>query len=63
MPSRSRVTKAFEVIARRRREAVVLIVRGELDVATGARLWEAITDASGHVVIDLGECRFIDASG
>lgn len=44
--------------------AVVLRVEGELDLATTESLQDALdgSDASGHLIIDLSECTFIDSS-
>jgi anti-anti-sigma factor len=43
---------------------VVLRVEGELDLATSATLEDAVvaSEASGHVILDLSECTFIDSS-
>lgn len=42
----------------------VLRVEGELDLATSDSLEDALggSDPSGHVIIDLSECTFIDSS-
>jgi anti-sigma B factor antagonist len=54
----------FEVTAREAGGAVVLELRGELDVATVPLLREALAATAGTtVVVDLQELTFMDSSG
>ncbi len=41
----------------------VFVLRGELDVANAEEVKQALTAASGSVVVDLSELSFIDSSG
>ncbi len=41
----------------------VFLLRGELDVANAEEVRQALTAASGSVVVDLSELSFIDSSG
>lgn len=47
------------------REAAIVSVRGEIDLATADRLTRALAgcDQAGLVVLDLSEVGFIDSSG
>jgi anti-sigma B factor antagonist len=58
----------FEATAARLDDGVrVIAVRGELDLSTASDLEqpleEAIASGDAHVLIDLGECEFIDSTG
>jgi anti-anti-sigma factor len=57
----------FELIAEDSEGGVrELRLRGELDLAVAGRLSDALTDAAAarrSVLIDLGECEFIDSTG
>jgi anti-sigma B factor antagonist len=56
----------FEAESRSEQGNTVLIVRGEIDVATAPQVQEPLTAAVERgepVVIDLGECGFIDSTG
>lgn len=49
-----------------RDDACVVIVRGEIDLATHEHLGEKLREAIGSgspVVVDLSRCEFIDSSG
>ncbi len=56
----------FEVESRSEQGKTVLIVRGEIDVATAPQVevpLAAAVEGGEPVVIDLGECGFIDSTG
>lgn len=56
----------FSVSASERDGRLILVVRGELDLATAPELEAAVTeglDAGKQVVVDLRELDFMDSSG
>ena len=57
----------FETTAEIVGEVRVVTVRGELDIATSPQVRELLSDAATDrarpLVIDLGECEFIDSTG
>ncbi|HEY4276632.1 MAG TPA: STAS domain-containing protein [Conexibacter sp.] len=62
---------AFGIVEERPQpgDVVVIGVRGELDLFTAPELRDRLRDASdaperaAHVVVDLSDCSFVDASG
>lgn len=56
----------FDVLVVKHDDAVVVSVRGEIDVATAPRLWTVLTEASPEakrrLVIDLHDTVFIDST-
>lgn len=58
----------MKIMSRREGETVRLALAGELDLATGAVLRDALTglladDRAPHVLLDLKEITFCDSSG
>ena len=61
-----RVTAAFETSVDCADGAVVVTVRGEVDMETAPVLWDAVEQAfsaGDRLVLDLSEMTFIDSSG
>ena len=57
---------AFAIEASPAGRAVVLVVRGDVDIATAPTLRERLSDAVGtypHVVVDLEAVPFLDSTG
>jgi anti-anti-sigma factor len=61
------VPTPFSLELRPDRDRVLLAVRGEIDMSTVRPLREAVREAReagwDHVVLDLGDVRFIDSQG
>ncbi len=53
---------ALEVLAPAPPYAAILVVRGEHDLATRDAVAAALDPFEGDVLVDLGECTFIDSS-
>jgi anti-anti-sigma factor len=57
----------FRITREPRDHALVLLVHGDLDIATAqelrAVLQQALQEATPHCVVDLTGCTFIDSSG
>jgi anti-anti-sigma factor len=57
----------FTVDLQRDQGAIRIVVRGELDMDTGPRLWDelerAFTDAPARLVLDLQPVTFFDSTG